>query len=439
MKSYSAGSARQNWTKTEIDALIAGLEEVQKPSWSRILAMHGRGGSESELLMHRNATQLKDKARNLRMGYLRSGLPVPKYLQHVTGNLLRWRKLQRGATGDRGNRRSSRRHASGGQLVAFLTSHNSPQSESVKQVGSGGASQSAEEPYQRSRGTPRSKPPRRRLRAEVANLAEEDVIQRSSAPPPDVKFVLVWISLLDSKEHKRSNKLCTTSDGVSTAETDAATLVRIFAYNAGLQCHLLSRKADLFTSLSKGDPVNHYHGLKKKELRLQVTEHWGRSSSAQSNPAGGEGSADVGTADPVTTSASAANLQRGTASQPGLQGSRALSAQNAKAERTFGKQFWHRIEEKWRSCMVISGNHYVINANVIGAWRRDTQAGGPTVENPSIFVINYVSSAAQAREDRRSARREQHAKRQGKKTKSERFAPARSRRGMEVIQGIPCL
>ncbi|KAF4547057.1 Hypothetical protein D9617_62g044140 [Elsinoe fawcettii] len=375
-------------------------------------------------------------------------------------------KRARTSKGDTGTRRSSRRHASGGQPLASLTSHNSPQGESIEQVGSGAAFQSAEEPSQRSRRTPRSKPPRRRRRAEVANLAEEEASQRSPTTPPDVKFVLVRISLLDSKEHKRSNKLCTTSDGVSTVETDAATSVRTFAYNAGLQCHLLSRKAELFTSLSKGDPVNvlddsrasgpvwhqakdflqHYHGLKKKELRLQVTEHWGRFSSAQSNSAEGEGLADVGTTDPVTTSASATNLQRGTASQPGLQGSRALSAQNAKAERTFDKQFWHRIEEKWRcktgrcpntdrvACMVISGNHYIMDANVIGAWRRDTQAGGPTVENPSIFVINYVSSAAQAREDKRSARREQHAKRQGKETKcgALRSGPKQTKHGSYV-------
>jgi protein TBF1 len=78
---------RQPWTKPEEDALLSGLEKVNGPHWSQILALYGRGGSMSEVLKDRNQVQLKDKARNLKLWYLKMGKEVPVALRGVTGEL----------------------------------------------------------------------------------------------------------------------------------------------------------------------------------------------------------------------------------------------------------------------------------------------------------------------------------------------------------------
>ena len=85
--SPSATSTRQPWTKPEEDALLAGLARVSGPHWSQILALYGRGGSVSEVLKDRNQVQLKDKARNLKLWYLKTGREVPECLRGVTGEL----------------------------------------------------------------------------------------------------------------------------------------------------------------------------------------------------------------------------------------------------------------------------------------------------------------------------------------------------------------
>lgn len=83
----AASTIRQPWTKPEEDALLAGLERVNGPHWSQILALYGRGGSISEVLKDRNQVQLKDKARNLKLWYLKTGKEVPNSLRGVTGEL----------------------------------------------------------------------------------------------------------------------------------------------------------------------------------------------------------------------------------------------------------------------------------------------------------------------------------------------------------------
>lgn len=85
--SPSASTTRQPWTKPEEDALLAGLDRVSGPHWSQILALYGRGGSVSEVLKDRNQVQLKDKARNLKLWYLKTGREVPECLRGVTGEL----------------------------------------------------------------------------------------------------------------------------------------------------------------------------------------------------------------------------------------------------------------------------------------------------------------------------------------------------------------
>lgn len=66
---------------------MAGLDQVKGPHWSQILALYGAKGSVSEILKDRNQVQLKDKARNLKLFFLKSNIEVPYYLQSVTGEL----------------------------------------------------------------------------------------------------------------------------------------------------------------------------------------------------------------------------------------------------------------------------------------------------------------------------------------------------------------
>ncbi|SCU93627.1 LAME_0F04456g1_1 [Lachancea meyersii CBS 8951] len=76
------------WTKEEEAALIEALK-ANGPAWSKILELHGAGGSRSEALKRRTQVQLKDKARNWKMYFLKGGLSVPDYLMKVTGDLER--------------------------------------------------------------------------------------------------------------------------------------------------------------------------------------------------------------------------------------------------------------------------------------------------------------------------------------------------------------
>lgn len=80
-------SQRRPWSTEEENALMAGLDRVKGPHWSQILAMFGPGGTVNETLKDRNQVQLKDKARNLKLFFLKSGIEVPYYLQFVTGEL----------------------------------------------------------------------------------------------------------------------------------------------------------------------------------------------------------------------------------------------------------------------------------------------------------------------------------------------------------------
>ncbi|KAI9713263.1 MAG: TTAGGG repeat binding factor [Bogoriella megaspora] len=87
---------RRPWTSEEEAALLAGLERVRGPHWSAILALHGAGGSVSEVLKDRNQVQLKDKARNLKLWFLKSQREVPEALKGVTGEL----KTRKGSSAD---------------------------------------------------------------------------------------------------------------------------------------------------------------------------------------------------------------------------------------------------------------------------------------------------------------------------------------------------
>ena len=80
-------SQRRPWTAEEEAALMTGLDQVKGPHWSQILAMYGPGGTINESLKDRNQVQLKDKARNLKLFFLKAGIEVPYYLKYVTGDL----------------------------------------------------------------------------------------------------------------------------------------------------------------------------------------------------------------------------------------------------------------------------------------------------------------------------------------------------------------
>lgn len=92
-KSTAKSSHRRPWTRDEEKALRHALE-LRGPAWSTILELFGAGGKISEALKNRNQVQLKDKARNWKMFFLKLGLPVPGYLQKVTGDLEREDKLK---------------------------------------------------------------------------------------------------------------------------------------------------------------------------------------------------------------------------------------------------------------------------------------------------------------------------------------------------------
>lgn len=78
--------SKRTWSKEEEISLINGLKDVG-PSWSKILDLYGPGGKISEGLKNRSQVQLKDKARNWKLQYLKSGKDLPDYLIKVTGSL----------------------------------------------------------------------------------------------------------------------------------------------------------------------------------------------------------------------------------------------------------------------------------------------------------------------------------------------------------------
>ncbi|KAF8862154.1 hypothetical protein BDZ45DRAFT_712923 [Acephala macrosclerotiorum] len=80
-------SQRRPWSSVEENALMTGLDQVKGPHWSQILGLYGQGGSINNVLKDRNQVQLKDKARNIKLFFLKSGFEVPSYLKHVTGEL----------------------------------------------------------------------------------------------------------------------------------------------------------------------------------------------------------------------------------------------------------------------------------------------------------------------------------------------------------------
>lgn len=123
-------SQRRPWTTEEETCLMAGLDRVKGPHWSQILAMFGPGGTISEVLKDRNQVQLKDKARNLKLFFLKSGIEVPYYLQFVTGELKTRAPAQaaKNEAKGKGATDEDRAHVEGLMALAGGTSHELDQS-----------------------------------------------------------------------------------------------------------------------------------------------------------------------------------------------------------------------------------------------------------------------------------------------------------------------
>ncbi|VEU20994.1 DEKNAAC101848 [Brettanomyces naardenensis] len=74
---------RRTWTREEEDALREGLK-LKGSHWTAILGLYGPGGSVNEALKDRTSLQLKDKARNWKLYFLKNNLEVPDYLSKAT-------------------------------------------------------------------------------------------------------------------------------------------------------------------------------------------------------------------------------------------------------------------------------------------------------------------------------------------------------------------
>ncbi|QPG73379.1 hypothetical protein FOA43_000689 [Brettanomyces nanus] len=75
---------RRTWTPEEENALRDGLK-LKGTHWTAILELYGPGGSVNEALKNRTSLQLKDKARNWKLYFLKNDLKVPSYLTKATG------------------------------------------------------------------------------------------------------------------------------------------------------------------------------------------------------------------------------------------------------------------------------------------------------------------------------------------------------------------
>jgi protein TBF1 len=82
-----SSASRKAWTEEEEEALINGMDQVGGPHWSQILGLYGENGTVSHALADRTQVQLKDKARNLKLLFLKTNAQMPVYFSQVTGEL----------------------------------------------------------------------------------------------------------------------------------------------------------------------------------------------------------------------------------------------------------------------------------------------------------------------------------------------------------------
>lgn len=75
---------RRVWTEEEESALREGLK-LKGTQWTAILELYGPGGQINESLKNRTSLQLKDKARNWKIWYLKNRVEVPAWLKGASG------------------------------------------------------------------------------------------------------------------------------------------------------------------------------------------------------------------------------------------------------------------------------------------------------------------------------------------------------------------
>lgn len=99
---------RRVWTAQEEDALQEGLK-LKGTRWTEILELFGPGGQINEALKNRSSLQLKDKARNWKLYYIKNGLPLPHYLENTTGDIEKVKKTtkKQGGVASDGNLQTS--------------------------------------------------------------------------------------------------------------------------------------------------------------------------------------------------------------------------------------------------------------------------------------------------------------------------------------------
>ena len=120
---------KRTWSKEENDALIEGLKAFG-PSWSKILDNYGPGGKVSEDLKNRTQVQLKDKARNWKLHYLKAGKELPDYLSKVTGNIAKVYKSKKRAAPSGTDITSAIARAASSQGTPARENSNPPNSQS---------------------------------------------------------------------------------------------------------------------------------------------------------------------------------------------------------------------------------------------------------------------------------------------------------------------
>lgn len=76
---------RRVWTEEEESALREGLK-VKGTQWTSILELFGPGGRINEALKNRTSLQLKDKARNWKLWYIKNQVEVPDWLKAASGS-----------------------------------------------------------------------------------------------------------------------------------------------------------------------------------------------------------------------------------------------------------------------------------------------------------------------------------------------------------------
>lgn len=89
---YATGgnmTGRIRWTEKEDRTLLFAIEALYygrklTTPWKDIEGRHGPNGTETHVLERRNCVQLKDRARNICMGYLRRNEALPEYLGWIT-------------------------------------------------------------------------------------------------------------------------------------------------------------------------------------------------------------------------------------------------------------------------------------------------------------------------------------------------------------------